>query len=427
MALTDLGPVRLSPEDAAYEAPLREALVAELYSRSRGTIVALVPVLFILKAILGPAWSLAPGVKAVFIWIALVLAARLALVLRLRLAPGSVDPRRQAQLFLLGAVLLSGGFAGVSWLAWNQLSVAQVGLLVVLHAGINAVAMTSMAPSLWSYLAYSWLDIFTLLTLTLLRGGFPGHEAMLALLLGLYLMALTLISVQNHRSLVDRILSGLKLRDLSLQDTLTGLRNRRFLVEFMEPETEQVLRSWDPGSHQPQSFAILLLDLDHFKQVNDTYGHAAGDAVLKQLAALLGSTLRKQDLVIRWGGEEFVLVARGTDRGYALMLAERIREKVAAHTFRLPGGGELHKTCSIGYSVFPFAPAAPRLLSWEQVLSLADACLYRAKGAGRDRAIGAFPGERPWEGDASARLEAITQQLDVATQAGEIRLVGELR
>lgn len=427
MSLTDLGPVRLSPEDAAYEAPLREALVAELYNRSLGTIVALVPVLFILKAILGPAWSLAPGVKAVFVGIALVLAARLTLVFRLRLAPGSVEPRRQSQLFLLGAVLLSGGFAAVSWLAWSHLSVGQVGLLVILHAGINAVAMTSMAPSLWSYLAYSWLDIFTLLMLALRRGGIPGHEGMLALLLGLYLLALTVISVQNHRYLVERVLSGLKLKDLSLQDTLTGLRNRRFLVEFMEPETEQVLRSWAPGSPQQQSFAILLLDLDHFKQVNDTHGHAAGDAVLKQLAALLGSTLRKQDLVIRWGGEEFVLVARGADRGYALVLAERIRERVAAHTFLLPGGGELHKTCSIGYSVYPFSPAAPQMLSWEQVLSLADACLYRAKATGRDRAIGAFPGERGWEGDPKASLECAERDLGAAAKDGLLRLMGELR
>ena len=424
MSLSDLGPIRLSPEDAAYEAPLRESLVAELYGRSLGTIVALVPVLFILKAILGPAWDLAPGVKAVFAWIALVLAARLALVFRLRSAPGSVDPQRQAQLFLLGAVLLSGGFAAVSWLAWSHLTVGQVGLLVILHAGINAVAMTSMAPSLWSYLAYSWLDIFTLLMLALTRGGIPGHERLLALLLGLYLVALTVISVQNHRYLVERILSGLKLKDLSLQDTLTGLRNRRFLVEFMEPETEQVLRSWAPGSAQQQSFAILLLDLDHFKQVNDTYGHAAGDAVLKQLAALLGSTLRKQDLVIRWGGEEFVLVARGADRGYALVLAERIREKVAAHAFLLPGGGELRKTCSVGYSLYPFSPEAPQMLTWEQVLSLADACLYRAKATGRDRAIGAFSGEKPWEGEAAARLEAVTHDLEAAAHSGAIRLMG---
>ena len=89
MSLADLGPVRLSPEDAGYEAPLRQALVAELYTRSLGTIVALVPVLFILKAILGPSWDLAPGVKAVFAWIALVLAARVGLIFRLRFAPGS--------------------------------------------------------------------------------------------------------------------------------------------------------------------------------------------------------------------------------------------------------------------------------------------------------------------------------------------------
>ncbi|HTL99023.1 MAG TPA: GGDEF domain-containing protein, partial [Holophagaceae bacterium] len=312
------------------------------------------------------------------------------------------------------------------WIAWPCLGVAQVGLLVITHAGINAAALSSLAPSVWGYLAYMGLDVLSLFILAVLKGGMAGYEHLMALLLGVYLVTLTVLSIQNHRSQVAQVLSSLKLKDLSLRDMLTGLRNRRYLTEFMGPEAESVLRSWTPGSPIQQSLAIVMLDLDHFKRVNDAHGHQAGDAVLKQVAVILEETLRKQDLVIRWGGEEFLLVARGADRSYALMLAERIREKVVAHAFLLPDGTQLRKTCSLGYSLFPFSPEAPRLLTWEQVLGLADACLYRAKTAGRDRAVGAFPGGKAWEGDVPAQLDGVERDLGAAAQAGLIRLMGEL-
>jgi diguanylate cyclase (GGDEF)-like protein len=427
MSLADLGPYRLPPEDAAYEAALREALVRELYDRSFGALAALVPVLFILKAVLDTAWELAPGIKWVFAFMVLVLAARLYLLFWTRRSPGRATARQQGWAFLAGAALLSSGFAAMNWLAWPYLGVGQIGLLIITHAGINAVAITSMAPSVWSYLIYMGLDILSLLLLAALKGGIPGYNHLLILLLAIYLVALPAMSIQNHRALVDRVLTGLKLMDLSLQDTLTGLRNRRFLMEFMGPESERILRSWSPDSPLQQNLAILMLDFDHFKQVNDTHGHAAGDAVLQQLAVLLMDTLRRHDLVIRWGGEEFVIVARGADRGYALQLAERIREKVEGHTFALPDGKALKKTCSIGYSLYPFAPRQPHLLGWEQVLGLADAGLYRAKATGRNRALGVFPGEKAWEGDLAAILDAVDRDLGTAAQSGLVRIMGELR
>ncbi|HXC15925.1 MAG TPA: GGDEF domain-containing protein [Holophagaceae bacterium] len=427
MSLADLGPYRLTAEDAAYEAALRDALVRELYDRSTAAMAALVPVLFILKAVLDSAWDRAPGIQWVFAFIAFVLTARLGFTYWTRQSPGRATSRQLGWTFLGGAALLASGFAAMNWLAWPYLSVGQIGLLIITHAGINAAALTTMAPSVWAYLLYMGLDILSLLLLAALKGGIPDHNHLLILLLVLYLVALPTMSIQNHHALVDRMLTELKLKDLSLQDTLTGLRNRRFLMEFMGPESERILRSWATDSTVEQSLAIVMLDLDHFKQVNDTHGHAAGDAVLKQLAVLLAEALRRHDLVIRWGGEEFVLVARGADRGYALTLAERIREKVAAHTFSLPDGKQLKKTCSIGYSLYPFSTNQPHLLGWEQVLSLADAALYRAKATGRNRALGIFPGERPWEGDMAARLEEVERDLGAATQSGLIRIMGELR
>lgn len=427
MSLTDLGPYRLPPGDAAYEPALRDALVRELYDRSAAAMAALVPVLFILKAVLDFAWDLAPGIKWVFAAISVVVAIRLGLLFWVRQNPGRASARQLSWAFLAGTTLLAAGFAAMNWLAWPYLSVGQIGLLIITHAGINAAALTTMAPSAWAYILYMGLDILSLLLLAALKGGIPDYNHLLVLLLAIYLLALPVMSIQNHRALVDRVLAGLKLKDLSLLDTLTGLRNRRFLMEFMEPESERILRTWGPESALQQSLAILMLDLDHFKQVNDTHGHAAGDAVLQQLSALLKDTLRRHDLIIRWGGEEFVLVARGADRGYALLLAERIREKVEGHTFLLPDGKPLKKTCSIGYSLYPFSTRQPHLLAWEQVLSLADTSLYRAKHAGRNKAIGSFPGELPWDGDVACRLAEIEQDLGAACQAGYIKLMGELR
>jgi diguanylate cyclase (GGDEF)-like protein len=426
MPLTDLGPYRLRPEDADYETALRDALVRELYDRSAAAMAALVPVLFILKSVLDFAWDLAPGIKWVFAFIAAVVAARLGLLYWMRQHPGRATARQLGWAFLAGATLLAVGFAAMNWIAWPYLSVGQIGLLIITHAGINAAALTTMAPSAWAYILYMGLDILSLLLLAALKGGIPDYNHLLILLLAIYLVALPAMSIQNHRALVDRVLAGLKLKDLSLHDTLTGLRNRRFLTEFMAPESERILRSWGPESPLQQSLAILMLDLDHFKQVNDTHGHAAGDAVLQQLSALLMDTLRRHDLIIRWGGEEFVLVARGADRGYALLLAERIREKVEGYTFTLPDGKPLRKTCSIGYSLYPFSTRQPHLLGWEQVLTLSDAALYRAKSAARNRALGVFSGEKPWEGDLTPGLDEVTRDLDRAARSELVRIMGEL-
>lgn len=426
MSLADLGPYRLQAGDAAYEAALRDALVKELYDRGIGAVVALVPVLFILKEILDSAWVSAPGLKSTFTAVALVLAARLIFHFWVRHSPGRMTSARLGWIFFVMAAALALGFAAMNWVAWPFLSPGQIGLLVILHAGINAVALTTMAPSVWAYSIYMGVDVGSLLLLAWTRGGIPDYNHLLMLLLVIFMTALPALSIQNHRSLADRILGGLKLQDLALQDTLTGLRNRRFLTEFMDPETERILRSWGPGSPTPQNLTILMLDLDHFKQVNDTLGHAAGDAVLKQLATLLTEAVRKHDLAIRWGGEEFVLVARGADRGYALVLADRIRAKVESHAFRLPDGKELKKTCSIGYSLFPFDPQKVELLTWEQVLSLADAALYRAKATGRNRAIGVFPGEQPWHGEGVHLVEACERDLGDSAHAGVIRIMGEL-
>lgn len=108
------------------------------------------------------------------------------------------------------------------------------------------------------------------------------------------------------------------------------------------------------------------------------------------------------------------------------MLADRIRTKVESHPFMLPDGKEIRKTCSIGYSLFPFDPSTPELLAWDQVLGLADTALYRAKASGRNRAIGVYPGEKPWSGEGAALLTAAESDLQGSAQSGLVRIMGEL-
>lgn len=185
------------------------------------------------------------------------------------------------------------------------------------------------------------------------------------------------------------------LMESSLTDPLTGLRNRRFLLEHIEEDIamcvrhyEDWLRAGATGAPPDSDLIFFLVDLDHFKAVNDEYGHAAGDRVLAQMRERLEEVFRQSDYVLRWGGEEFLAVARGSRRSEASDLAERLRRAVAERPFLLDDGQTVAKTASIGFAAFPFVPRQPRAVTWSQVVELADQGLYIAKKSGRDRWFG---------------------------------------
>jgi diguanylate cyclase (GGDEF)-like protein len=184
-----------------------------------------------------------------------------------------------------------------------------------------------------------------------------------------------------------------QIEEASLTDPLTGLRNRRFLEQSIASDVELAVRRHEDGRTAEADLVFLLLDLDHFKSVNDTYGHAAGDAVLVQTAAVLRRVLRSSDHVVRWGGEEFLVVVRFASRKEAPALAEKVRAAMAGHSFQLPDGTVLRRTCSIGFATFPFVSARPRSIAWEEVVDHADFGLYAAKRNGRDRWVGIEAGE----------------------------------
>src|SRR6202008_207177 len=141
----------------------------------------------------------------------------------------------------------------------------------------------------------------------------------------------------------------------------------------------------------------------HFKQVNDRFGHAAGDDVLVQLAHLLQQLAREGDHVLRWGGEEFLLVVKGVRAERALDIAERIRVAVARHVFNAGTGRTLHLSCSTGVSVHPLWPPEHRVADWTLTLELADAALYRVKQEGRNGSIALVAGQHAGEINLTSR------------------------
>ena len=179
-----------------------------------------------------------------------------------------------------------------------------------------------------------------------------------------------------------------RIEEASLKDPLTGLHNRRFLDQVLASDLELTRRRHQDGS-QGADLVFLMLDLDHFKSVNDTWGHAAGDAVLVETGRRLKKNLRAADHLVRWGGEEFLAIARFIDRADAKALAESLRQAIAAEPFELPGGEKLAKTASIGYAAYPAIGEDGQAASWEKVLDAADQALYEAKNNGRNQVRGA--------------------------------------
>ena len=189
-----------------------------------------------------------------------------------------------------------------------------------------------------------------------------------------------------------------RLEESSVTDPLTKLHNRRYLTIALPEQVAGIARGLHsaqiaqpslPLEYHPVVF--LLLDIDHFKQVNDEFGHYAGDDVLREVGKLLRTLLRNNDSVVRWGGEEFLIVARHPAICDPARLAERIRAAVEAHPFRLADGREIHKTMSIGFCVFPLGFSLP-MISWETAVLFADRALYAVKRNGRNGWIGLYEG-----------------------------------
>lgn len=164
-----------------------------------------------------------------------------------------------------------------------------------------------------------------------------------------------------------------RLYEKASKDALTGLFNRRKMTDLIEYEYDRSLRT-------QQLFSIIITDIDHFKRVNDNFGHDCGDKVLKEIAGALNSLVRSQDRVARWGGEEFLLLLPDTDIEGALILAEKIRKKIAGTAYYC-GEHQLLITLTFGASSFAENKTD------KMVIKEADIALYEGKNSGRNRSI----------------------------------------
>ena len=246
-----------------------------------------------------------------------------------------------------------------------------------------------------------------------------AHFRVLLTLAVVFVMAF-LIFIQHRRLNRELLRTNVVLQEASLTDPLTGLRNRRFFTATIEADVGQTLRSYTDGhdSHT-RDLVFYLIDADNFKEVNDRYGHDVGDRVLVEMARRLSSSIRHSDVLVRWGGEEFLIVSRYTDRSEAELLAQRVLSAVADTPFTISDSEEkMFRTCSLGWAAFPWYPENCRAVSYEEVLTLADRGLHRAKEGGKNRAVGMSPASGKTAATPVSGVHASTLQVDVLAITG---------
>jgi len=197
-----------------------------------------------------------------------------------------------------------------------------------------------------------------------------------------------------------------ELKELSLTDPVTGLRNPRYLDEFIPPDISRVQRSyegWLKDMTKPapleSDLVFFWLDLDRLKDLNDKHGHEAGNKVLKALAEIFKKECRKSDVLIRKGGDEFLIVNRFADNNQAHELAERLRMEIEKKQFDTGDGITINVTCSIGFACYPFIRSQPDKVEWNDVVKIADMALYAAKNSGRNAWVGLFSTDKTKPGN----------------------------
>jgi diguanylate cyclase (GGDEF)-like protein len=215
---------------------------------------------------------------------------------------------------------------------------------------------------------------------------------------------------------------NLELQEISFTDSLTGVWNRRYLEEILTAEAGQVLRNYERarGSEirkmDHRDLVFIMVDMDFFKEVNDLHGHPAGDRLLQRVAERLSKVVRKSDVLVRWGGEEFLIMSRSADPSGTPAFCERILEIIASEAFDLGHGVRVRKTCSVGWAPFPWSRGAYEAVCAEEIIELADTALYRAKAGGRNQGVGILPGDGAVAIPHAIALETLQNDAGVLTR-----------
>lgn len=275
----------------------------------------------------------------------------------------------------------------------NGLAIALIWAEVIIHAGLGIVLIgweSGFHYYLLMFIPALFVSMQVRAAVVALAGLWGYYVALYLLmwfvepqqpiapgaLLGVYLFNLSVVfamfSYLSFFYLTMVTAANKKLQRMATTDSLTGLFNRRHMTYLAEKELARFRRNGNP-------VAFLVLDIDHFKAINDRYGHEVGDRVLEDVAGIIKGGLRTQDLIARWGGEEFLAVLPDTALQSAQASAERVREALLAHDWRAPSGERIDITISAGVSEFRGND------DLNSAISRADRALYRSKERGRNR------------------------------------------
>jgi diguanylate cyclase (GGDEF)-like protein len=384
--------------DLSWTGDVQKKMVRDLYERSRAAVVTLLVLTGVIGWALAPALQASRAVQTVFALLIVVTLGRLAMAVRSQEAREQRHSvRAQFVRFTVGVAMSSVLMGALIVLSWPLLEPARLAIVAVVISGIVSGAVMSLGFSPLVYMIYMIPPVGALFLMAVTDHRPHWGAEILAASFVIYAAAVFKISLDQRRMRCKATQLEMQLSDLVVRDTLTHLHNRRFLQEFMTGESARLARDAADlaQGRQPErdcAMGIFMMDLDSFKQVNDVHGHAAGDAIIRQTADALTGAMRQSDHLVRWGGEEFVAVAWVKKPEHVRQVAEKLRKAVEDTVFVLPDGQALRKTISVGYCSMPFSIDPPRMLAWEQVLSIADAALYLAKVEGRNRWVGVTMG-----------------------------------
>ncbi len=208
---------------------------------------------------------------------------------------------------------------------------------------------------------------------------------------------------------------NMELQEISFTDVLTSVWNRRYLEEILTSEAGQVLRNYQRArgaevrKMDHRDLVFIMVDVDFFKQVNDLHGHPAGDRLLQLVAQRLSTVVRKSDVLVRWGGEEFLIMSRSADPQGTPAFCSRVLDVMSSEPFDLGHGISVKKTCSVGWAAYPWCRGAYESLCAEECIALADAALYRAKALGRNQGVGIVPSEAASQNPAAVNLPSVRE------------------
>ncbi len=288
----------------------------------------------------------------------------------------SGHPKLHLNLFIIGSTMASLLWGMVGSILMPHDLIAQM-VVIVIVAGVSAGGLQTLNANLVASLLFLVGCVAPLDIWLMMQNG--NHYNLLSVAMTLYLIFMIVACYRNNRlfsnsqNLYFENINLLEaLRQQTIQDPLTGLYNRRYLTEVLPRELKRSFREKTP-------LCIAILDLDHFKQINDTYGHSAGDVVLKRVSHVLKNAFRESDLVFRLGGEEFLIILINTSLDNAIAKLNKTRDEVKKINILFKGTTLRPISASIGVT-----SSVDDTKSSLELLRAADQALYAAKNSGRD-------------------------------------------